>query len=135
MQHRSHVEIGIANFLMEDLGILRAQHVKHTVRDIGRTILRSGNLNRCRGNFSANYLGKMICKKARLCAVTTTQIKQRKLWVCIALKEPQILLSGMNGIGIPKYFTRSSAQRAPIILPRCQIPIRRCHSLLLMVDR
>ena len=61
MQHRSHVEIGIANFLVKGLDILRAQHVKHTVGNIGSTILRLGNMNRCRGNFSAHHSGKMIC--------------------------------------------------------------------------
>ena len=74
MQHRPHVQIGITNFLVEGLSVIRAKHIKNTVRDVGGSILRSGNLN-CGGrNFSTNHPCKMIRKETRLRAVATPQI-------------------------------------------------------------
>src|SRR4249919_3346935 len=92
MQNCPHIEIGIANFLLEGLGISRTKHVKNTVRDVRGTILPVGNFNRGGRNFSANYPCKMIRKKTRLRSVAAPKIYQRELWVGIVLEHHQILL-------------------------------------------
>lgn len=74
MQHPPHIDIRVANFHVEGLGIIRKKHIKNPVRDVGGSIRRSGNLNGSGRNFSAQYLWKMIRKKTRLRSVATPQI-------------------------------------------------------------
>ncbi len=123
MQHRPHVDIGVADFLVEGLGITRTKNIKNTVRDVRGSILRVGNRN-CRGrDLSANHPCKMIRKKARLRSVATPQVNQRELWVYMVLEQHQILLGRMRGIGIPKYFARCAGHGTPVTLPGGQITI------------
>ena len=139
MQYRPHIEIRIANLLVKGLGILRTQHIKGTVRDIGSGILRSGNFNRGGRNFSAYHLCEMIRKKARLRSIAAPQVNQRKSWVGIVLKPLYILLSRMDRIDIPKDFAGCSAQGTPVVFPGRQITISHCQRhaplYICMIDR